>query len=311
MMKLIKRNQNKSSNESPSTLVDGTVGTSASAATSNFDIRNEPSKAVSFGRIAFIFTLLSVTATFGYLSYHLLSESENELTEAQFKSIADRAVCSALENTERKRLGVLSLASIIGGANPDISQWPSNVAVNNFETITKNIVDTSKGCNMGFAPLVRTEEIPEFEEHAYKYYEELRMPDPFPVGTGVSAFGKGIWSMDPSLNNTDQRYHDVDGLTTWESPNQILAPMLHHVTGASSQLMINLHSIPLVGSMIDNMLICADEKAQAGESIEECSAVTKILPDRTSWVQGAQTGPGALLLQPVYPSNDPHSVSNL
>jgi hypothetical protein len=182
--------------------------------------------------------------------------------------------------------------------------------VNNFEKIAKSIIDTSKGCNMAFAPLVRPEEVREFEDHAYKYYQEQRMPEPFPVETGVSSFGKGIWSIDPSIDNADQRYHDINGTTTWESPNQILAPMFHHSKGAASELLTNLHSNELVGSLIDSMLICANEKVQDGEMIEDCSTVTKILPDRTSWVQGGETGPGALLLQPVFPSNDPHTVSN-
>jgi hypothetical protein len=299
MMKLTKRNQQKKNaraNKAPNSLQEGTVGTSTSSAGSSDDIpglRNECRKTLLLGRIILLFTLVSVAALFGYLSYHLLSESETELTEVQFGSIADRALSTALENTERKRLGVLSLASIIGGANPDISSWPSEVAVNNYETITKNIVDTSKGCFMVFAPLVAPNEVVAFEEHAYKYYEELRMPEPFPEGTALSSFGKGIWSTDPTLNNTDQRYHDVDGATSWGSKNQLLAPMLHHITGASPKLMMNFHSSRLVGSMIDNMLVCSDDRAQAGESIEGCSSITKILPDKTSWVQGAQVSSDA------------------
>lgn len=266
---------------------EGTVGRSTISGNSSAN-GSESRQTILLGRITFLITLVSVAALFGYLSYHFLSESEIELTEVQFGSIADRALCTALENTERKRLGVLSLASIIGGANPDISGWPSEVTVNNFETITKNIVETSKGCLMGFAPLVAPHEVPAFEDHAYKYYEELRMPEPFPEGTALSSFGKGIWSIDPTLNNTDQRYHDVDGATSWGSKNQLLAPMLHHVTGASPKLMMNFHSNPLIGSMIDTMLICADERAQAGESIEGCTSISTTLPNTTSWVQGAQ-----------------------
>ena len=269
------------------------------------------SVAVLAGRIAFLVTLISLTASFGYLSYRLLSESENELTEVQFKSIADRAVHCALDNTLRKRLGVVSIASVVAGSNPDPANWPSNVSVTNFENIARNVIDTSRGCYLGFAPLVRPSEVAEFEDHAYRYYEDLRLPEPFPNGTGHSSFGKGIFSVDESLNNTDMRYHDTndEGGAAWNSPNRILAPMFHHATGPSKKLMMNWHSSPLLGGMIDDMMVCAEEKAQAGESLETCSSITPILPNRTSWVQGADTGPGGLMMQPVYPSNDPSKVS--
>ena len=144
--------------------------------------------------------------------------------------------------------------------------------------------------------------------HAYKYFEEDRVPEPFPNGTGYSSFGKGIFSVNKELHNIDQRYHDIDGETAWGSPKNILAPILHHATGPNKKLMMNWHSSPLLGRMIDNMMDCAEDKVQAGVSIEACSAITEIMPNRTSWVQGAETGPGSLMMQPVYPAAEPQKV---
>ena len=170
-----KRNNNKSVDKLTRRVSFATG--SLSISTTNQQQHSDPifitDPAVYVGRAIFIAVLMMVAACFGYLSYHFLSESEVTLTEEQFKAIADRAACSALENLERKRLGVLSVASVIAGANPHASQWPL-VSVTNFENIATNMIDTSKGCYMGFAPLVKPEEATAFEEHAYKYFEEDR-----------------------------------------------------------------------------------------------------------------------------------------
>jgi hypothetical protein len=266
--------------------------------------------AVWSGRITFIFTLASVAATFGCLSYFLLTESENELTETQFASMADRAVCSSLENTERKRLGVASMAQVLGGANPDASRWPF-VTLNNFENTAMSLIYTSKGCRMAFAPLVRPEDLKAFEEHAYAYYETSRTPQPFPNGTAVSSFGKGVWGMDPSLDTPDKRYHEIDGSTGWGSPNNIMAPILHHSTGANDKLLMNLHYSGMLGPMIDNMILCATEREMNGKPMDGCTAIAGVTnPNATSWVQGIESGPGTVMMQPVYPSNDPTTVSH-
>lgn len=258
-------------------------------------------RAVWSGRIAFIFTLASVAVTFGYLSYYLLTESENELTEAQFASIADRAIYSTKDNLEKKRLGTVSLASVIGGANPDASQWPF-ASLNNFENIANNLVDVSKGCRMAFAPFVQADQLQSFEDFAYDYYEHSRMPEPFPNGTAVSAsFGKGVWSMD----NEMQAYKETDGTTFWGSSNQVIAPMLYHNTGASSKLLMNMHFSPNLGQMMDDMMICAEEKASEGRPLDECFTISGMALDKTSWTQGAESGPGSTIMQPVYASNDP------
>lgn len=266
-------------------------------------------RTVWVGRAAFVFTLVSVAMTFGFLSYYLLAESEDSLAEAQFVSIADRATWSALENSQRKRLGILSLASAIGGANPDASQWPL-VTLNNYETIASNLIATSKGCYMAFAPLVKPEELEEFENFAYDFYRSSRKPEPFPDGTAQSSFGIGVWSMNLELENstTDMRYHDVDGKTEWGSRNQILAPMLHHVTGPSPNLMMNMHSVPLLGGMIDDMIECTNEKAEKGESLDSCALLSPPNPNTTSWVQQAEKGPGSAMMQPIYASNNPQKV---
>lgn len=277
------------------------ASTVSSGSTFANDFSTATGRAVWTGRIAFIFMLAAVATTFGYLSYTLLTESEHELTEAQFASIADRAIYSAKENIEKKRLGTVSLASVIGGANPDAAQWPF-VTLNNYETIATNLIDVSKGCQMIFAPFVQPDELQDFEDFAYDYYENSRMPEPFPNGTAVSeAWGKGVWSMDSEM----QPYKETDGTTFWGSSNQVIAPMFQHSLGPSKQLLMNMHFSPKLGKMIDEMKICIEEKASEGRSLDECVAISAMAPDQTSGTQKAPNGPGSNIMQPVYASNDP------
>lgn len=311
----MKQRKPPSRSTSIKTFGDNSV-TQVSTVTSNVGNNNTTERTIAgltiFGsRIVFITTLLSVATSFGYLSYYLLSQSEHELTEVQFASIADRAVCSAIENFERKRLGTVSLASVVGGANPHVENWPF-ATLNNYETIATNLIDTSKGCNMAFAPIVQLEQIESYEQFAYDYYEKTRLPEPFPAGTAnASSFGKGIWSMDMSLNNTDYRYHDVTGETSYGSPNQIVTPMFQHSQGPSKNLMMNLHSSPLLGGMIDDMLQCAATKIASNGTIDDCTAITSFKDNATSWTQQIENGPGANIIQPIYPSNDPTTMTGV
>ena len=276
-------------------------------------IWTEPNKGVWAGRVVFVLVLTSVAAVFGFLSYTILSQSEQTLTEAQFESIADRSGSSFIENTKRKRLGALSLASVIGSANPDPSTWPL-VTLNNYETIASNLISTSKGCYMAFAPIVMPDELQDFEEFIYDFYDNTRKPEPFLNGTAArSSFGKGVWSIDPGLNSTssspDMRHHDVDGQTSWGSSNQILVPMVHHVTGPSNKLMMNFHSVPLLGRMIDDMITCAQQdNIRTGQSLDSCAAISPLSPNKTSFVQQVASGPGSTMIQPVYAANDPEKV---
>jgi hypothetical protein len=201
------------------------------------------------------------------------------------------------------------MSQVLGGANPDASQWPF-VSLNNFENTAMSLIYTAKGCRMAFSPLVQPDYLEAFEEHAYKYYETSRTPRPFPNDTAVSSFGKGVWGIDPSLDTPDNRYHESDGSTGWGSPNTIMAPILHHSSGASGKLLMNLHSSGMMGSMIDNMILCATERAMNGKPMDGCTAIAGVTnPNMTSWVQGIESGPGSMMMQPVYPSNDPATVS--
>jgi hypothetical protein len=74
------------------------------------------------------------------------------------------------------------------------------------------------------------------EEFAYDYYEEQ-----FPLEPRVSSFfGKGVFES-TVLNTTDNRYHETDGSTYYDSPNKICLRQFFNIMLEPSALMLNLH----------------------------------------------------------------------
>jgi hypothetical protein len=195
-----------------------------------------------------------------------------------------------------------------------------------YETIAQNIIDTSNGCNIAYGPILTPNQVPEFESFAADFYQRIRQPEPFPNGTGVKVEDKvAVWAMD---GETGMPYHDLSGSTAWESSRRIIVPMYHHATGPSKKLMFNMHSSPLLGKTMEDMMTCAEETAvlireheekygvllEEGEevppppSLKDCTMVTEIAHNKTSWVQNEPMGPGASMMQPVFPVNNKTEV---
>jgi len=261
------------------------------------------SKAVWVGRILFLLCLVVAATVLGYTAFFFLTRSEVGLAETQFGSIVDNALEASRAVTERKRLGTVLMASIFGNAAPDAASWPF-VTMDGYEEIATHAIETSSGREMGFCPLVRPDQLDAFEEFAYDFFENGRDP-PFPNGTAVSSFGKGVWGMNPDLNTTDNRYHETNGNTSYWSPNRIFAPILQHNAGPHKALMLNLHFQEERGLVIDYLIECAAQRASAlardPNATVECISITDMLI-LTS--QEIEPGPGALIMQPIYPAKN-------
>jgi hypothetical protein len=268
-----------------------------------------PSTAVWAGRIVFLLFLVSVATVLGVLTWYFLTGAENELTEAQFEAIADRALDEAYESAIRKRLGTISMASVVAQMSPDANVWPF-ITIPGFETISNNLIATSSvrdpGRDMGLAPLVTPEQLADFEEFIYDFYENKRDP-PFPNGTAISSFGKGVWGINSSLDTSDQRYHETDGTTYYESPHKIFAPVIHHPAGAHPILLFNAHFQKARGEALDSIIDCS---AMRAESDDPDSFICGVMTDMLILVaSGRKPGPGALIFQPIYPANNKTVVS--
>jgi hypothetical protein len=168
------------------------------------------------------------------------------------------------------------------------------------------LIQTSSGRELALAPLVTPEQLSEFEDFAYDYFENKHQP-PFPNGTGVSCFGKGIWGIDLNLNTPDHRYRITDANASYYSPNRVFFPILQHSNGPDPALMLNLRFEKIRATAIDRIIECAQLRVENGEFLE-CGAITPMLYLAT---QDVSHGPGALFLQPIFPSNNLTTVSVL
>lgn len=251
------------------------------------------------GRILLFLALCTVAGVLGYFTYYKLTESEFEIAEQMFASIASRSTQSAIETVERKRLGTVSMATLASYANPTADAWPF-VVIQGYEDISTNLIATSSASGMLFAPLIEPTDLQEFEDFAYTHYNTSRLPEPFPEGTAESSFGKGVWGVDPTINSADHRYHETDGNTSYNSPHKIFAPVLHHSSGAFLGLMLNLHFKENAGTAIDSLIDCAASRAAVGDTSVQCSQITNVIVPS----QNIDDRPGAVIVQPIYPANN-------
>jgi len=275
---------------------------------------------VWYGRWLFFCLLCMVAACLGSLTYHALSSNESYLADCVFIKVAQHAKYAISNNQLKKKLGMNSMGSVVGSAGAEHDQWPF-VTQNDYESIAKNVIDTSNGCFIAYGPILSPAQLPAFEAYAENYYQ-----DKFPNGTGVKVDDKvAVWAMDG-----DSPFHDISGATGWKSSRRIIVPMYQHVMGPSKKLMFNLHSSPLLGGAIEDMMTCAEETkrliaehefrynqdmaiilGEDGEaeeppplpSLQDCTMVTGIAANKTSWVQKQPDGPGASMMQPIFPSN--------
>ena len=224
-------------------------------------------------------------------------------------------------------LVLVSIHSIAGSSGSTIDQWPF-VTQTDYETVAKNIIDVSKGCFIAYGPLLTPEQVPAFEAFAQDYYQVSRKPEPWPNGTGVMVEDRvAVWSMDMEAGVA---VHDASGATAWNSTREIIAPMYQHVVGPSSKLMFNMHASPLLGKTIEDMMTCAEETKELilehrqkyanfvpdndeepppkEPSLKDCTMVTELAHNKTSFVQGEAMGPGANMMQPIFPAYDKTEV---
>eukprot|EP00529_Nitzschia_sp_RCC80_P026496 CAMPEP_0113472084 /NCGR_PEP_ID=MMETSP0014_2-20120614/17326_1 /TAXON_ID=2857 /ORGANISM="Nitzschia sp." /LENGTH=344 /DNA_ID=CAMNT_0000364769 /DNA_START=69 /DNA_END=1100 /DNA_ORIENTATION=- /assembly_acc=CAM_ASM_000159 len=164
----------------------------------------EPARTVFYGRYIFILLLAVAAAVLGYLAYRLMSDAENQIASERFESITERALSTAQLVIEEKKKATDSLALMVGTANPNADAWP-NVYMEGYEEIATSLRVITEG-SLSFCPIVVPggEEQQSFEEFAYDLFYNVM---DYPNTTGVSAFGRGVFSYG-SGENGDQEWPD-------------------------------------------------------------------------------------------------------
>lgn len=294
-----------------------TSSTGGSSATAQFQAHKGTPRHVWYSRWLFLTLLCMVASALGYLTYTALTDNETYLAECVFEKVAEHAIESIATNQKNKKLGMDSLGSVIAASGAEPEQWPF-VTQTDYESIAKDIIDVSKGCFIAFGPILTPDQVPAFETYAGDFYQN-RQPEPWPNGTGVKVEDRvAVWSMD---SETMMPVHDTTGATAWNSTRRIIVPMYQHVTGPSGKLMFNMHASPLLGKTTEDMMACAEEtkelileherlysnltegeEAPPVRSLKDCTMVTELAHNKTSFVQGEDMGPGANMMQPVYPA---------
>ena len=275
------------------------VTSSADSRTTNSGVdprrREREHWTLNSARLLLVAVLGITAALFGYLSFRFLNQAEQDIAKQQFASIADRALSEARQIALGKRWAIATAAAMIS-ENYAAAPWPF-VTITGFERIVSHLLRTSRNYNMGFAPMLRPDQAPLWEEFMFDYYYTERG---FPNSTALNSFGAGIWGLSGSLNTTaSNRYHDDGRSTLYGSPNQVLFPVAHANEGLSNVLMFNLHSEPNRGRAIDKMIECIESKEGVETSETSCGVITNML----EFFKYTVEGPSSLMFQPITVQN--------
>lgn len=291
--------------------IGGSLGTISNNNNYNHDAMGDkhsrlekPSRAIWAIRTGFLFFLVILAVTLGFLAHRVVMESEKQIGKQQFQALATRALDLGAELVLRRMVVVHSMAKIAASAFPEASMWP-NVAIPAFETIAEDLLGSSGSLELAFYPKVQPEELvpgeqSSFEEFAYDYLYNERNP-PFPNNTAVYAFGRGVWKAGEIWGN-QLAVHDTDGIArTWDSPFRILFPELQNSNTdhrARISLMYNIHSDPTKGKSLDEVIACADERQRTRIATMDCGVVSGILSHNRD----------SFLIYPIYPVKAPFAV---
>ena len=197
---------------------------------------------IGFGRILLLVVLLSSAGVLGYAAYALMQSAEIRLARDRFIAIAQRAEANAEWVIGQKKQAADSLAIIYGAANPDAEKWPF-VYMDGYTEIAQSLRLITSG-SLSFAPII--EEIggkmqQDFQDFYYDLYENKWG---YPNGTGVSAFGEGIFGYGTGEFGEvwpDYRYPAVSNWTRHGIPNNILVPFVQSDFGPHSSLMLDVN----------------------------------------------------------------------
>lgn len=251
------------------------------------------SRSVWIGRILFVGCLLGAAVALGAAAHHLLTQSEKELAETQFVSIAERALVEASGLARQARLTTTTMATTVAIGLPNAAAWPF-VYYDGFERIATDMLQVAGSITLGLVPFVTEDQRQPFQDFAYKNYYSR-----FGNTTGISSFGAGIWKPGPETGAADFRVRDTT-VNRWGSPYDLYAPVLHMNTIPNPGLMFNVHFDALRGSAVDRVIACSERGDQL-KSPHGCGSLTTFIDS----FKVDNQGPSALLVTPVYPLNDP------
>jgi hypothetical protein len=238
-----------------------------------------------------------------------MDHAQTQLASDQFDSVSERALASVAFVLEGKKRATDALALMVASSNPNATRdWPM-ASLDGYTEIASSLRIVTHG-SLSLCPIVRPggEEQAKFEQYAYDLFAQ----EGYPNTTGVSDFGRGIFSFGTGEygNETwkDGRFHITSGWTYHNSPRNILVPFLQSDMGPHSVLMLNIHFEHNRAAAIDDVIQCSEERALAGD-YRECGSVTELMWSETE-AEDVEAGPAGLIMVPIYPRYDNTTVSH-
>ena len=262
-------------------------------------------------RLVFLFSLLSAGGVCSLVSYFVITGLEKEVGERTYESVAESALTAAQAITLKKFQIAQAMAEVVSQANPDADMWPQAFLPGFVASANRIAQLSSPTSRLALMALVTPEQVPEFEAWA----QTTAFPQSgYSNTTGWSDFGFGIYGIDASKSeHEDNRFHDITG-ESLTNKHRVMAPFIHHSSGNPSLPLRNVIFGPVRTRLIDAMIDCSLQAAENATSSEASSQVQESpkctgLSDFTELI--VVQGPAAILFHPVYPANDPMTMTGI
>lgn len=217
-------------------------------------------RAITF-RILFCISLLLVSTLVGYFSYTLIYQYQSKLFHVQYASLVDKMYYSVERSIEVNALTGKAIATFMGTSFPHASLWPLiNLPIDQFQALTDPLIGLS-ATTATVLPIVHPDNLSSYEDFAYSLIHNSSYSSVYPPGTGVSSFGRGVYSVDLTLPLQvawDHRYHDTTGESNCSSYT-LLTPVLlvSNISANYVGIMHNYHARCDRNTGIDSLLNCS------------------------------------------------------
>lgn len=261
---------------------------------------------ITYLRLIVLFCLASIAGGGGYFIYYLLNQTENEICTLQYNSVADLIQASIISNFESKVNTGQEIAKAFGVGCSNTNYWPNcpyDISVFEFVSNAK----FSGARVSGFGPFVEPHQIQSYENFTTNLFET---DSRYPPSTGISSFGRGIYALNKSLTNSDKRYHDKTGKTSYGSKYDTAVPvyLLDNVQLNYKAIMYNLHSEKIRGEAIDLLFDCRERQIQ-NTSIPSCYQSS--LTDFIHAIIDNKDIPTTAIYSPIYPVSNRSIMTGL
>jgi signal transduction histidine kinase/AmiR/NasT family two-component response regulator len=210
--------------------------------------------------VAVTVVITGIAGAFAYLGSY---NSQTANFEKDYSTLSHAAVVLLQKSLERRFESAKAIASVFANVFWNADSWPY-VYLYGYDEIVHNIQPSAV---INSSPLVRPDQVKSFEQFAYSCYARS-----YPNrSVAQSDFGEGIFALgNQSTCFTCDRYHDTTGAVNYDSPYEILVPILQGNV-SSTAMMFTLHSDPTRGKAIDKVITCSEERRSPNIN---CGAIT-------------------------------------